>query len=242
MPFFSEALDAVRSSSSRHRILPLTRDAIILGPLAILGFYLLLLLVPFTRNGALWGLEENHPVEVLTFGFALTGGLIGARLVLRSIQRKEDPLTLWFYLLFSLGIIFIAGEEIAWGQQFFGFATPEEWKKLNFQGETTLHNIVGLQSHSDMIRTTFGLCGLAGVWLSVQPRFRRIGAPVILSPWFLLISAHSLLDVYNDFFPINVKFDFYVQRLSELVEMMIGIAGMLFLWLNSRMLSSVPKE
>ena len=42
-------------------------------------------------------------------------------------------------------ILFVAFmEELAWGQMMFGWDTPENFRSLNAQGETTLHNIHGI--------------------------------------------------------------------------------------------------
>jgi hypothetical protein len=34
-------------------------------------------------------------------------------------------------------------EEISWGQRIFGIETPNSFKDLNYQGETTVHNLIG---------------------------------------------------------------------------------------------------
>ena len=46
----------------------------------------------------------------------------------------------FFWILFAGGI-FILGEEISWGQHYFGWATPQWWAEANYQEETNLHNI-----------------------------------------------------------------------------------------------------
>ena len=38
-------------------------------------------------------------------------------------------------------LFFGAGEEISWGQRIFNIQTPDEMKKVNVQGEITLHNL-----------------------------------------------------------------------------------------------------
>ncbi len=47
--------------------------------------------------------------------------------------------------LLALGLLLVAGEEISWGQQAFGFATPEWIKPHNRQRELTLHNLHRVQ-------------------------------------------------------------------------------------------------
>ncbi|MFZ2170221.1 MAG: hypothetical protein WAW61_11355 [Methylococcaceae bacterium] len=187
-------------------------------------------------------LDENHPVELLTFVFALLGGIFGLALARRAKNQGEKTFVFSFYLFFSVALIFVAMEEIAWGQQFFKFDTPAAWRSINLQGETTFHNIVGMQGHSEILRLIFGLGGLVGVWLSFYPFFQKIGAPVILLSWFLIISFHAAVDYYNDYFPIEPRFDYYVRRSSELVEMFIAISGFLYVILNSKMLSNTLKE
>ena len=46
--------------------------------------------------------------------------------------------------LLVLGCIYYAGEEISWGQHWFGWGTPENWQDVNDQGETNLHNTSAL--------------------------------------------------------------------------------------------------
>jgi len=52
-------------------------------------------------------------------------------------------LTMLWLVIFGLGCVYFLGEEISWGQHFFGWATPESWKEVNDQDETNLHNISG---------------------------------------------------------------------------------------------------
>ena len=42
---------------------------------------------------------------------------------------------------FLLGFLHIAGEEVSWGQHWFGWATPDWLAHLNLYGETILHNL-----------------------------------------------------------------------------------------------------
>lgn len=38
------------------------------------------------------------------------------------------------------GCLYVFGEEISWGQKFFGWNTPETWAQINTQAETNIHN------------------------------------------------------------------------------------------------------
>jgi hypothetical protein len=188
----------------------------------------------------LWMLEEDHPVEQLTFVFAFAGSVVGAWLAFR-LRARGEKLWIWgFYVLFSAGLFGTAMEEIAWGQRILGFHTPDSIRAVNRQGETTLHNIGPLQGRSEWLRLVFGLGGLVGVAFSYRPALRKIGAPPLLMPWFLLISVHAAIDAYNDVFPIEPRFDWAMQRTSEMVELLIAMAGFLYAFLNLRSLAPGP--
>ena len=63
--------------------------------------------------------------------------------VLSLKMRKSLPekwLACWL-LLVTLGCVYIAGEEVSWGQQFFHWGTPEYMQEINNQHETNIHNI-----------------------------------------------------------------------------------------------------
>lgn len=204
-------------------------------PVAVFVLAAFFLALPVTRRSTLWLLEENHPVEMLTFIFLLAGGLRGAILAWRAYRHGEAKLCIWFYLVFAAGLLLTAMEEIAWGQKFLDFETPSAWKELNAQGETTLHNLRAMGAHNSVFRLVFGLGGLIGVWLIRFPSLRKIAVPPILLSWFWVITAHSIVDLFNDFVPIEKDFDLGIHWLSELVEMLIGMASFLYTYLHGRM-------
>jgi len=71
--------------------------------------------------------------------------------ILKSILLLRKKSTIWnkneykiiFIALVSIGIIFlfIALEEISWGQRIFGLETPSRLSQLNLQNELNIHNI-----------------------------------------------------------------------------------------------------
>lgn len=48
----------------------------------------------------------------------------------------------YLYLLLSIGLLLVAGDELSWGQRAFNGSTPEWIMSWNYQDETTFHNIV----------------------------------------------------------------------------------------------------
>ena len=112
---------------------------------------------------------------------------------------------------------------------------------MNNQHEINIHNVgtmAGQNETSKLLLRLYGPAGILGVFLGVwvysRQRFRKVAPPVILLPWFLALTlvmapAHFWVpDPYFGWWP-----------LTEVKEMMIGITGFLFLWLNARMLSSM---
>ena len=232
--------------------------AIILVPAAIVLLYIFCLdVLPRTtpyadpiRSIAASSLLEEHLVETLTFVFLLLGGVLGLALAWRTSKRRGKVFVTAFYTVFSVSLLFVAGEEVAWGQELFfvssyWYETPSTFKEMNAQGITTLHNIYGVDGRTEVVRVAFGIGGLLGVWASSHQRFREIGAPVILLPSFLLITLLAGIDLYCDYPLVGVTGLSpppgpgvgLVNQLNELNEMIIGMSGCLFVWLNARMLS-----
>ena len=87
-------------------------------------------------------LGENSVVEWLTALFLL----FSAYLALITGFSKGSPYPKW--LLFAFASVFLVAfmEELAWGQMMFGWDTPENFRSINAQGETTLHNIRGIHN------------------------------------------------------------------------------------------------
>ncbi len=190
--------------------------------------------IPLTREMTLLILDENNVVEVLTFVVFLIGGGFGLNFCKRMFKEKENFLNIGFYFTFSVFLILIGMEEISWGQQFFGFETPETFRPMNEQGETTIHNIKGMSGNSEYLRLFYGIGGVIGVFLLRNRTFRKIAAPAFLLPWFGLIVLHSKVDVFNDIVPIQKHFDALVSELAEFVELLIAVSAFIYIYFNSK--------
>lgn len=78
-------------------------------------------------------LQEDQIVEWTTFWLFLAAGVLGFT---RAFQRRR-----LFDGLVALFCIFVAGEEISWGQRLVGYTPPEFFLRANFQQELNLHNL-----------------------------------------------------------------------------------------------------
>lgn len=81
-------------------------------------------------------MQEDRPIEWWTACLFLLAGAIRLRTAVRD-RRAFD-------FLVGLFCIFVAGEEISWGQRLLGFTPPAVFLEHNHQQELTLHNFTSL--------------------------------------------------------------------------------------------------
>jgi hypothetical protein len=124
---------------------------------------------------------------------------VGAAVVARTLQRAGRRGPALVYLLFALGMVFVAGEEISWGQRIFGWGTPRDLDKINAQDETTVHNISSVEFLFKLGYTALGLYGSVVAWWvrrRVESWHRETVnlyvAPVFLGGAFFVIFLHRL--------------------------------------------------
>jgi hypothetical protein len=179
-------------------------------------------------------LEENRPIELLSFFFAITGGIIGLVFAWQIKQHREGNIALGFYFVFAIGLLLLGAEEVAWGQWFLGFETPSAIKDINTQSELTFHNLEVWNDHLEIFPFVFGLAGLLAIGIQSVKPFRKISAPYVLLPWFIIIFLISAIDLFQDFVVIQEQFDYLINYLDEVIEMLVAIASFLYIWLNQK--------
>jgi len=91
-------------------------------------------------------LEEDGPIENVT-AIAYFISFIFSLAIAKFF--KEKTIFLALFLILALGFLFIALEEISWGQRILNFEVPD-WFPENFQGETNIHNR-GVLLGSDLV-------------------------------------------------------------------------------------------
>ncbi|MGQ0742310.1 MAG: hypothetical protein ACT4OG_08470 [Alphaproteobacteria bacterium] len=132
--------------------------------LAVVLFDITLILFDFRAHVRF--ISEDRFVENLTVAFWLAGGAY----ILATLSRRTG----WaWHLLLALAMIFMAGEEISWGQRIFSFATPPGLEAVNVQQEFNLHNISGI--HESIKNTGYVLIFVGVVLL---PLLQRISGAV----------------------------------------------------------------
>lgn len=106
-------------------------------------------------------------LQVLLYGAAACFALLVA-------ARWRGEVIAWAFLLFALACVFVAIEEVSWGERLLGFAPPEPIRELNTQDEMSLHNLAPFQRILHPAYIVVGLVGGLG-WRVVRslPEGRR---------------------------------------------------------------------
>lgn len=186
---------------------------------------------------------EDGPVEWATAAVYLVIVPIVWFVAARRL-RVGDRLGMIAYILLGVGFIFIAGEEVSWGQRQIGFAGPEELVARNIQGEANLHNLLGRYAlHAAYI--TVGLWGL-GLGRLVARLLPFARPSWLYAPdshrwtWFFPVTAYY---VYVDYIgpaiqtavgPAFERWALGPARFQELVELLLAVGFGLFVLDSAR--------
>ena len=119
-------------------------------------------------------LEEDRLVENFTALFLLFAAFYVLIMVIS--HKNQKWLSRIMQLLLVLGLIFMAGEEISWGQRIFGWQTTGLFKADNLQGETNFHNLKVDGIKLNKVIFTWGLGAIAGFAFLIAPYLYRISA------------------------------------------------------------------
>lgn len=112
---------------------------------------------------------EKGIIENLTVIFLLTAIVCCLKYLFSKEKVLFKSFKMWM-IIFLLGAIYYAGEEMSWGQHFFGWGTPEQWTEFNDQQETNLHNTAAI--FDQIPRTLLSLAALIGGVLI--PIYRKV--------------------------------------------------------------------
>lgn len=134
---------------------------------------------------SVWIEGERGLIEMATPALllgAITAGILIAR---HQALLPAKWIAVWF-LLFALGSFYFAGEEISWGQHFFGWQTPETLGALNDQGETNLHNVSSwLDQKPRLMVVLWSTAGGIGAPLLAALGLLKTGGPQDWRYWIL---------------------------------------------------------
>jgi len=157
--------------------------------LAIFGLALVFYLFYLQPVGYVHFVAEDHWAEYGTFvGSAMAFCFLACMLFKDRGVRKPG------FVLLAVGTLFVAMEEISWGQRILDVRPPTLFAKYNLQGEITLHNFV----HTSQLYVVLGLATflwaiilpiLARKWGALRGWCVKFGMPIVpihLWPLFFL--------------------------------------------------------
>lgn len=154
-------------------------------------------------------MREDGWAEWATFcAFALAAGLALHAFFRAARDQRLQRLALMGLALFC---VFVAGEEISWGQRLLGFRPPALFLEKNFQQESNLHNLLkGIFETRWMVFCVAAAYGVIAPYLAYVTRFpRALAAPIGLLPWFAAVAFLELSYPY--------------ELVGELAELMLGL-------------------
>ncbi len=151
------------------------------------------------------------------------------------------------YVIVAVGLTFMVGEEVSWGQRFFGWTTPESFLEANKQGETNLHNIHGVGYAFKWLQLVVGAYGtllpLLLLRVNVQPRMRQFLAmvvpPVTLVPYFMMLFIWRM---YRNLFEAPRQFYFVVSEYNEVMELILASGFFMFMLYQLRKLNEARRS
>lgn len=162
------------------------RTALLLFAVPLVG--LLLIAAAHFLSEEVWRKidEEDGPIESLQFAGLFVSSLVSGAIAYRLFSNRQ-LITAVLYSLAGLGLFFVAGEEIAWGQRILHFETPETLAEVNEKREVSVHNVGSLSELFNVGKFFVGLYGGLGwcvlAWLA--PRRDVRGLELFVVPWFL---------------------------------------------------------
>ena len=180
------------------------------------------------------GVVEIGTVVILLF--AITAGVLAFR---RSRSLKNRWLRRWLLLL-TIGCVYIAIEEMSWGQHLVGWETPAALSGINDHGETNIHNISSWFDQKPRLIVELGILA-GGVIFPLWALFTGF-APDPNRDWrywfwptfacfpaALLVATARLPKRFGKWFdwPTPPPLDI---RLSEVQEYFIATVLMIYLW------------
>ena len=111
-----------------------------------------------------WLAAEDGLSEWGTVGSYLAGVPLAAFISVR-LWRSGHPRIAFLYGAIAVALLTAVLEEISWGQRVFDWATPAALAEVNFQDETTVHNIPIFDRAANgafALASLLGLVGIAG--------------------------------------------------------------------------------
>ena len=168
-------------------------------------------------------------------------GAVAAGAAAWSLRDTGHSLLRYFYLILAVGLLLGAMEEISWGQRLLGWGTPPALEGINFQGETTLHNVNFANNAifealfwGSALGLTGGLWRLTANLRGLSDRMRLVLPSLMLAPALLLIMVWRTGDLWESANIPRLFMDLFNSgpRGSEVPEALLGLCIVIYTFSN----------
>jgi hypothetical protein len=198
---------------------------IFLLPITIFGLYQYLM---FNGYYIFFIIKQEGVLDTLQFPIYL---IIFALCI--SMFRHDSGLEGFVEIVFSLGVLFVALEEISWGQFVFGYSIPDFFIFNNLQQETNLHNLGFFQNLTHLAYIAVGLIFSFGRILSsihlLAPIIRKI-----IPDWKYIGFNLPLAIYYYLFFYTSYQIYIINYVAQEYFEFMFSLGLLIFIFSSWR--------
>ena len=124
--------------------------------------------------------QEDQALEWASFwSFFIASGVF---VVAASRQRRRTGALPWFLVGLALFCVFVAMEEISWGQRVFGHRPPDYFLAQNYQQELNLHNIASTDIRLLVFRGIVLGYGVLLPLIALVPFVRRVFSRLAIVP------------------------------------------------------------
>ena len=198
------------AAESRGAVWPLLANLLAILPLIVVFW-----LSESNRDAFYQAVQEDEFLEWATVWAFAVAAVVFAIAAIR--QRKAGAAVPWFLAGVSLFCLFVAGEEISWGQRVLGYRPPAYFLAENFQQELNVHNVVDTSFRKLGLKAVILGYGVVLSLLALAPPVRRLfdRLAVVAPPWTL---APAFLVTFFSYQSYPFKFA------GEVVELMLGLA------------------
>jgi len=181
------------------------------------------------------GLSEWWSVATYLLAAGLAGATAWALWTTRHNKLR------YLYLVVAVAFFLGAMEEISWGQRLVGWGTPSSFSEINFQDETTFHNVNF--ANNVIFEALFwgsALGMVAGLWRltanlrGLSDRMRMLLPSLTMAPALLLIMAWRTGDLWQTANILRLVMDHFNSgpRGSEVPEVMLGLCIVMYTFTN----------
>ena len=157
------------------------RRQVLLGNLVLLGFLGAFAFLEASYPDVYYrSVQEDQALEWASFwSFFIASGVFA---VAASRQRRTTDALPWFLVGLALFCVFVAMEEISWGQRVFGHRPPDYFLAQNYQQELNLHNIASTKIRLLAFRSIVLGYGVLLPLIALVPFVRRLFSRLAIVP------------------------------------------------------------